>query len=523
MKKIISLLLVFAMMLSFAACGGSDENPDGTEALIGSQSEQDGTSGTTADTDVTDDTEGLLTDDSTSDDTEDTDTDDETDETNGDEPVAPSESSNVSSAGNDVPGSNSETPVVGTQSSGNSTEGTSEGKGSSTSTSGKPASTSGSTKPTVTTKPSTSATSGSQTTNTTKPAETTTGSSSNNTPTPSGPPAPSYPLKGDIPTDPNANYNIPKVDESRLYIGSGPLTEDNIYIGTNEFMFSGLTLPDFTGDNLWSDSKVKKLSTMMTDRSDWCTENGIEFYFVICPNKASVYGDYMPSSVTPAEYTRCDQIVDYLKANSSANVIDLRSTLTAARATYGDELFFKYDSHWTQTGGFVAYSEIMKHVKADLGNAVVYTSNDFNITYYETYMRDMPYLLGFYDKYAERGEKGAVYSLKNGPDASLIIKQSQSPEAQYAFCYEWPNGYRDDLVYAKFQSKNTSAPKLYMYRDSFGIALVPFFKESFSESIFDWDRQFSRSEILDSGADVVIIEVVEKYLSEIINKRTFID
>lgn len=64
---------------------------------------------------------------------------------------------------------------------------------------------------------------------------------------------------------------------------------------------------------------------------------------------------------------------------------------------------------------------------------------------------------------------------------------------------------------------------MYVYRDSFSIALVPFIKESFYESTFDWDRNFSKSEILASGADVVIIQVVEKSIGEIIQSRTFID
>lgn len=333
-------------------------------------------------------------------------------------------------------------------------------------------------------------------------------------------PAPSYPLKGTIKTDPNADYNTPQVNFSRICEGAGPLTSHQIYVGSHDFMFLGETVADYTGTNLCNDAKLKKLASIMNDRDAWAKENGIKLYFMICPNKATVYSDNVPSSLTGASYTRLDQVTDYLTANSTVEIIDLRSPLKSARSAYGDSLYYKYDTHWTQDAGFVAYTELMKHVNSDFKNAVYYPKSAFNINTYETYMKDMPYYLGYYDRFTDYG---TVYSLKEGPAASLITKKSDGNWGQFAFCYQWPDGYRDNLKYFKYRSKNTGAPSVYVYRDSFSIALVPFIKESFYESTFDWDRNFSKSEILASGADVVIIQVVEKSIGEIIQSRTFID
>ena len=136
-------------------------------------------------------------------------------------------------------------------------------------------------------------------------------------------------------------------------------------------------------------------------------------------------------------------------------------------------------------------------------------------------MKDMPYYLGYYDKYRD---EGPVYSLKFGPAAVLTSKRATNPTGQYVFCNVWDDGYRDDLRFAKFTSaKNMSAPSLYMMRDSYAIALVPFFKESFSTSTFSWQTNFSRTEITESGADVIIIEVVERSLLDLIKGRAFSD
>ena len=105
------------------------------------------------------------------------------------------------------------------------------------------------------------------------------------------------------------------------------------------------------------------------------------------------------------------------------------------------------------------------------------------------------------------------------PAAVLTEKESDGNYGQYIFCEEWEDGYRDNLIHMKFKSKNESAPSLYMMRDSYAVSLVPFLKESFSESSFDWTYDFSCDEILDSGADVVVFEVVEKALDNLAKGR----
>lgn len=331
-------------------------------------------------------------------------------------------------------------------------------------------------------------------------------------------PAESNPIKGKQKTSPSADYNIPKVSKSQLK-GGGPYTDQQVYIGENDFMFIGESIPDYEG-TMFKDSRLMKLAKIMNERNEWAKENGIKLYFVVCPNKASIYGDYLSSLVTPADYTRLDQAIDYMNENSEVKVIDLRSALKNARNTYGDDLYYNYDTHWNSNGGFVAYTEIMKYITKDFPNAVTFSSSDFNIKNYETYMKDMPWYLGYYDAYYD---EGPVYSLKVGPAAKLVSKQSETPTGQYAFSYRWKDGYHDGLKFFKYKSKNTSAPSVYMMRDSYAISLVPFFKESFSESTFSWTSAFSKSEILSAKPDIVICEVVERSLMSFINARSLSD
>ena len=53
---------------------------------------------------------------------------------------------------------------------------------------------------------------------------------------------------------------------------AGPLTDNNIYIGKNDFMFLGAAIDGYTGKTMMSDTRLKKLSTMMNNRDEWAKE-----------------------------------------------------------------------------------------------------------------------------------------------------------------------------------------------------------------------------------------------------------
>ena len=63
---------------------------------------------------------------------------------------------------------------------------------------------------------------------------------------------------------------------------------------------------------------------------------------------------------------------------------------------------------------------------------------------------------------------------------------------------------------------NKSAPNMYILRDSYSIALIPFLKDSFYKSTYNWSYYFSKNDILKSNADVVIIECVEKHIKDML-------
>ena len=128
--------------------------------------------------------------------------------------------------------------------------------------------------------------------------------------------------------------------------------------------------------------------------------------------------------------------------------------------------------------------------------------------------------LGWYDTFSE---EGPVYT-KIEKSTAVIDQIETGPEYWGIFyhAYTHPDGYHDAQQYCKFINEGfPDAPKLYMIRDSFSIAIINFLKESFSESTFRWSTDFIKEQVLESDPDVVIFEMVERKLGELLRKNIF--
>ena len=316
----------------------------------------------------------------------------------------------------------------------------------------------------------------------------------------------------------NADYNKPKVDFEDIVPG---LVAQNVYVGHDGWMFYGGTIKDYTEECTYSDNRLNFLSKKLIERLNFCEENGIKLYFVVTPNKNSVYPEYMATEgVEMAENRTLDVILNYLSENTELNVIDCRKGLFAAKEQYPDEnLYYKLDTHWNNHGGFAAYTQIMEAVSKDFPNAVIYTKDDYQIDYFDSYMKDEAYYLGWYDTITEQGP---VYTLKNQLKATMTYRKDSGPYGEFIHAYIHENGYRDKTDYCSFENPNVAdAPSVYVIRDSFGIALVPFITDSFSEATFNWTLGFNKDDILSKKPDIVIMQVVERSLADFFNQATF--
>jgi len=161
---------------------------------------------------------------------------------------------------------------------------------------------------------------------------------------------------------------------------------NNIIIGKNGFLFLGNKLSDVidqtTGKNLFSDDDLKAWNQRFLYRKKYLDQFDIPFYLIIPPNKHSVYPEYLPDYIIPSKHNRLQQLID---SKPGYNIIVLKDAMVKAKSEWGDNMFYKTDSHWNEIGAYVGYLEIMRRLKQDFDKIepVILNKKDFTKRHYD--------------------------------------------------------------------------------------------------------------------------------------------
>ena len=153
---------------------------------------------------------------------------------------------------------------------------------------------------------------------------------------------------------------------AKYRLGDSPT--EHVTIGKDGWLFLGSIQKGYTvnydpiGDyrnvNLYSQEELQRLAERMTALKSWLNKKGIEYVFVIAPNKHTVYHDKLPSYLTKVnEYSATDQLVEYLGKHTQVSVVDPRRELIKAKDR--QQLYYKTDTHWNHYGANIAQYVIM--------------------------------------------------------------------------------------------------------------------------------------------------------------------
>lgn len=137
-----------------------------------------------------------------------------------------------------------------------------------------------------------------------------------------------------------------------------------LFLGSIKKGYTGYSDPigDFRGVNLYSKSDLDNLLEYMITLQSWLYEKGIEYVFVIAPNKHTIYFDKLPDYISKVnEHSATDQLVKHLKLHTKIPVVDLRSKLINSKDKY--QLYNKTDTHWNHYGANIAQYEIMLEIE----------------------------------------------------------------------------------------------------------------------------------------------------------------
>lgn len=254
------------------------------------------------------------------------------------------------------------------------------------------------------------------------------------------------------------------------------------------------SINDYQGCIQLSSDELKSIYVFLETFTKWCDTRGILCYWVIAPDKQTIYYDKLPDSILQFSKTTADQIVEYL---SSKNIplIDLRPKLIEEKQKHV-ELFYKTDSHWNKLGAYLAYSYIIKVLSTNIKILKPVEIDIQNI------------------KYSEPVSGGDLYRMMGVVHYPFFYNVKIEYPVTYTTEYQEQTVSFPKIIITR--SRNKKLPKLVMYHDSCADLLKPLLSNNFSEAYYIFDyvwktKQIDTNMIEKIKPDVVLIEIIERY------------
>lgn len=257
---------------------------------------------------------------------------------------------------------------------------------------------------------------------------------------------------------------------------------DSVIVGKNKWLYYSSTLDNYLGRNLMSQRAIFNTRNNLEITQEYLSGNNIKFLFAVAPNKNTLYPENMPYYYGKKESTESNlkNFTSSLK-DSKLNYCDLLTELES----YDEVLYHEQDSHWNSKGALIAYNTIL-----DSLGKVHNNYENANATRTKSFYGDL---------------------------GKMIYPSTQQPEYNYEYDINQTYSYvtpTKSVEEAMITTKNDEASgSLYMYRDSFGNALLHYFANAYNSAYFT--KAFPVNLALEVGfqqSDTVIFEIAERNL-----------
>ena len=275
----------------------------------------------------------------------------------------------------------------------------------------------------------------------------------------------------------------------------------SVLLGTDGWLFeqSEKSMEDYRGLDPFTPGELLRWGKILSVRKQWLNKQGIQYLFVVAPNKHTIYPEYLPHYLSASsKWTRMDQLSGYLRAESDIDLIDLRGSLMKAKPS--GILYYKTDSHWNSMGGFLAYENIVNHMTKWFPGEKVLDDSLLAIVKDSNSGGDLAEMLGI----------GNVFR-----DYEYPYKYVRTPQAQKTIFDYSPNSFRTISTRACLSAV--------ICRDSFFSAVEPFLSEHFNQAYYLWklgshsnyDHRVLKNIISRIKPQLVIEEISERFLKQV--------
>ena len=252
----------------------------------------------------------------------------------------------------------------------------------------------------------------------------------------------------------------------------------------------------------FTNEELEKAKNILLNFRDELKKQNIDFIFMICPYKESIYTNYIPSYIKiKTELNMTEQFLEYIEKNTDIKISYPKEQLIKYKDKY--QLYYKYDHHWNALGAYVAYSELMK-----LFSVNVKDLESLNILNY-----DYRYRKGSFFFYNQTANNFRLSDLKYFRDDNVfVISNFISSNTNIMI----NNNNFDWWSYNYYYTNNNyiTTNNVYIIRDSMFQELLDYIFPSFKETTVVSLGRFDKFDVIKQKPDTLIYSTYESDLKD---------
>lgn len=261
----------------------------------------------------------------------------------------------------------------------------------------------------------------------------------------------------------------------------GTSAQDSVLMGKDGWLFYRETVDNYLRTDPLTDRELFGAARTLVLLTEYANARGAKLLFTVAPNKASLYPQYLPYVGKPLEGKNdIDRFAGFLEANG-VEYADLFAPFRESEQV----LYHATDSHWNLRGAALAHDTLIDALGLD---------------------RD-----GWFTQPGQETgtHRGDLYEMVY-PTGGKTEPETEFDRA-FTFTYTRPMRSPEDQ---RIQTENPGQTgSLLMFRDSFGNTLYPFMAEDYGQAVFSRSMPYRMSLLDETGADTVVIELVERNLN----------
>ncbi len=267
-------------------------------------------------------------------------------------------------------------------------------------------------------------------------------------------------------------------------------SSERVVVGKNDWLFycddtDGNPLEQSLGYWDFTDVELQTIADNLMSTKRILESLDIEFILFIVPNKETIYREELPDYYEVKNYnTSTDQLVEYLVRNTDIRVVYPKPELLQIKEEKPDLfLYHKLDTHWNYVGAYMGAKSLAEELGIEMPSL-----DEVDLEPVVSSSGDLANMLNI-------GVKDADIDYRISGISTLDTVNEK---------WDIPT----EFIY---HTAGADSRRLFVRRDSFSNALAPNLATQFENSMWVRYGNFDQQQIFDYGADIFVLEVVERY------------